>query len=143
MVWDTFQPLRDKVRIDDLFNGSFAKFKDRSNFLKTKEYVYLEVSPVCDYAQDKWIACRLLSGILWPLKYKKKVKQADYIYKSPVIEFKNKLFYLVFDFRSFTSVRISVLKTVKPIFRIRKSLLVDIQCRLSRHINRPGVVSIE
>ncbi len=132
-----------KVDISELFSGKINKYEQQKELLSRTKRISLEVSPYCDYAQNKWKTSRLLSGVLWPSKFDKKIKKADYIYKSPLIMRDNKLWRMIFDFRYFTSVEFDRLKNKTPLFRVRHELLVDIQSKLAAHVNRPGVMSVE
>ncbi len=130
------------LNIEELFQGKIDKYNQKEEFLGQLEYILLEVSPLCDFAQKKWRLSRLLTGVLWPGNQSKKVKKSNYIYSSPIFQVNNAIFKLVFDFRCFTSLPFNNLKDKKPRFKIRHELLVDIQSHLARHINRPGVTAI-
>ncbi len=151
--------------VKELFN-EFDDYDGKQDFLKKIRYILLEISPSCDFAQNKWKLSRLLPGVMWPSdhfsrKSKKKnkeivlIKKADYIYASPVFEIDNLTFKLVFDFRYLTALSFEELdklnkpdsleksKVLHHSFCLRHQLLVDIQSHLARHINRPGVTFIE
>lgn len=104
--------------------------------------VFLEVSPFCDYAQEKWRMHRILPGIAWPSEYKGTIKKADYIYKTPLFRIDNKLLFYVFDIRYLTSLPLGTLNDVNSNLRFRKELLNDIQTKIAAHINRPGITSV-
>jgi hypothetical protein len=80
---------------------------------------------------------------MWPKEHSKKIKNANYIYKSPYFEANGRIFYLVFDLRILTSLSFDTLKKKKPVFRVKHEFLVDVQSCLARHMNRPGVISLE
>jgi len=130
------------LNIEELFQGKIDKCNQKEEFMGQLKYILLEVSPLCDFAQNKWRMSRLLTGVLWPVNQSKKIKKSDYIYSSPIFQVNNAIFKLVFDFRCFTSLPFNKLKDKKPGFKIRHELLVDIQSHLARHINRPGVTAI-
>lgn len=134
-----------KVSIYDLIDGNkFKKRSDKTAFKKKLRHIVLEVTPICDYVQKKSLRSRLLPGVLWPVDDEDKIKpKADYIYKSAVIEHDGKLFCMVFDHRTFTSVYPSKLKRKKPIFMVQNELLADIQSRIASHVSRLGVVYVE
>lgn len=132
------------VDIKELFNGNLGKSDKKDELLSQLVYIYLETSPLCDYAQDKWKVSRLLPGVLWPGEFESnKIKKAVFIYSSPLIKFGNKLYYMVFDLRFFTSIEFSKLKDKSPLFRLKHDYLVDIQSKLAPHINRPGVMFVD
>ncbi len=130
--------------IVELFNGKFQDLddNDKNQLIEQSKLIILEVSPFCDYAQNKWIKNRILPGVMWPKQFKSKIKKADYIYRSPVLRIQNNLYFLVFDLRYLSSVEPDILKDKKSDMRIRKELLNDIQSRIAAHINRFGVTSL-
>ena len=132
-----------KVDVSDLFNGSLDQYRQEEELLSKIKYIFIEISPCCDYTQDKWKTSRLLPGVLWPIDSDRKIKKADFIYKSPIIMQDNKLWLMVFDFRHFTSVEFDKIRNKTPLFRMRHELLVDIQSKLAAHVSRPGVMFVE
>lgn len=118
----------------------------RAEIVKLTTLYVLEVSPYCDYAQKKGIFHRLVPCVAWPSEYNNLLKrQADYLYITPVF-IHNKLressFCFVCDFRLFTSVSQETMDKRSPVCRLKQELIVDIQSRLSRHVSRPGIISI-
>lgn len=134
----------NQVNINDLFNGDIDLYPQKKSFLEKLKYILLEVSPSCDYAQDKWKLHRVLLGVMWPENDLKKIKKtADYIYFSPIFEVEGKIYKFVFDLRYLTTLSFDELTDKDPVLRIRHDLLVDIQSKLAGHINRPGVICLE
>jgi len=134
-----------KNLIESIFDGDlnqFKEFKEKENLIREPEVIHLEVSPFCDYAQNKWKRSRILSGVKWPKKYESKLKKADYIYKTPLLRIDGGLYYFVFDIRFLTSIEIEKLNNETSIMRIRKELLNDIQTKIAGHINRLGITSL-
>lgn len=115
--------------------------------------VIIEVSPFCDFAQKKMKLSRVVKGFLCPIEVqinetivqtdKKLKRQAYFLYITPVIEYKEKLYRLVINFRHFSAKSINEVNENTAIFRLRKDILIDIQTKLSSHINRPGVLFVE
>jgi len=132
-----------KVKPSDLFDPKY--YKENKKQIKSEvEYIILEISPLCDYAQKKREICRILPGLLIPSIYGEQIRErTDYIYKSKLIKFEEKLCCLIFDFRFLASIEPDKLKDKSPKFRLRYQLLVDIQSKLASHINRPGVMFVE
>jgi len=128
--------------IESIFNGDISQFSEKENLIEISELIHLEVSPFCDYAQNKWKRNRILSGIKWPEKYENNLKKADYIYKTSLFRIDNNLYYFVFDIRLLSSIEIEKLNDVKSTMRIRKELLNDIQTKIAGHINRLGITSL-
>jgi len=134
----------NQVNINDLFDGDINSCPQKDNFLMKLKYILLEVSPSCDYAQNKWKLHRVLHGLMWPENdFNKIKKKADYIYTSPIFKVDNKIYKFVFDLRYLTTLSLDELKDKKPVLRIRHDLLVDIQSKIAGHINRPGVICLE
>lgn len=133
-----------KIKIDDLFEGNIGQYQKKDDLITNIKDIFLEVSPVCDYAQKKWRVHRVLPGLMWTHAHFNKIKKkADYMYTSPMFEIESNLFKLVFDLRYLTSLSDKVIRGKTPAFKLRYELLVDIQSCISKHINRPGVTFLE
>ena len=113
--------------------------------------VVAEVSPACDFSQDKVKTPRVLGGALIPIEKLKKVPREDYIYKSfGVFHFDGDqarglsigTFHFALNARFLSGVSRDSLENLTPLFRIRQNTLVDVQAWLARHGNRPGVITI-
>lgn len=134
----------EKPKLSELFDGNFETFTNKAQLEQSVKYVFLEITPICDYAQDKQRVLRILPGVLWPtdISANKIDKRKWYVYPSSIILFQDKLYHMVFDFRYLTSVSMDKLSDKVPIFIVKQELLVDIQANLAGHVNRPGVVSV-
>jgi hypothetical protein len=141
----------EKMHIEGGLNTSNANELEE---IKNKSIpVIVEVSPLCDFAQNKMKLSRIVKGFLCPAEvqingttiqsYKKLKSRAHFLYIAPVIEYQEKLYRLVIDFRHFSANSIDEINGNRPIFRLRKDILIDIQTKLSSHINRPGVLFVE
>ncbi len=135
---------RKPALIQDVFDGDLRQYHDKDGLIDSVEDVFLEVSSVCDYTCKKMRVYRFMPGLMWPSEYSKKIKRkTDYLYISPLVNIKNKKYRLVFDIRCLTTLPLNTKKSSKKLLgRIRHELLVDIQSYISRHVNRPGVVSV-
>ena len=132
-----------KLEIIDCYAGDLSKSPKKDELLGQVKYIILEISPPCDYAQNKWAAHRILCGLLWPEAYKNKIENAPYIYKSdPSFKIGDNIYKMVFNLRSLKSLPLGKLKNRKLIFRMRNELLAEIQSHIAKHINRPGIISI-
>ena len=130
--------------------GSAKVQKYLSTYFKTidgsvSDYflIDLEVSPVCDYAQDKWKRSRTLPGVLFPSLNYKNIKSGTHFYDAePEFEFNSKPYRLRFDFHLFNALdKVNArARTVK--YRLKRELLQDIIAQLSSHVNRPGITFI-
>jgi hypothetical protein len=105
----------------------------------------LEASAFCDRAHAKWTCHRLLPGFSLPAQHGKKFKKTNALFISPTFAFEaphQEPFQLVFHFGYLDSCTFKSLKKCKPLFRLKKDLLVDIQNQLARHVSRPGILSL-
>lgn len=157
MVYDSSNP--DAIEIEAskrLQNYSLvADQQERTQKSFEKEIIFeikeksklclLEISPLCDYSQNKWEAHRVIRGLVWPREHMDKVKtNTDFLYTTPLFELNGESFCFIFNFCYFTSIRFGELHTDQNIIftRVRQQLLVDIQSKLAKHINRPGILSL-
>lgn len=110
-------------------------------------YILIETTPICDYVQGKWKKTRLIPGIFIPAQYvgKKptskllKIKTSENIYGSPLLYVKNEIVYLVLDISLYFSLSKSTRVLKKTDYRCRHDFFIDIQSKVVRHINRPGI----
>ena len=108
--------------------------------------IFLVVTPLCDYAQTKFIYNKLVSGIIIEAKFRDFInRSSEAIFISPTFSISDEQpeRILVLDFRHFFSARNLNSKSLEPLFRLRQTLLAEIQSKLSRHINRQGILFVE
>ena len=121
--------------------------KDSIDEFKTEnvKLICLDVTPSCDYARRKYYS-RMIYGVKIDQKFSKALNSGENRYKQlPILEIEGNSI-LLFDFRtirSFSKDEFLNKYKDKPKFRLRNSLLLDIQAQLSNSINRPGIVDIE
>lgn len=115
-----------------------------NSIIEKFKFIELEVSPVCDYAQDKWIKHRFLPGIMIPLEYYgTNMSDANSIYDEiPPIQINNEKYKIIFDFKLFKSVKKNSPPASNPIFRLKNELCSSILSRLSSHASRIGIISL-
>lgn len=104
--------------------------------------IELNISPICDYAQNKMPCCRLLPGFLIKDIYiDLLLKSNAFNYISDAkIDIKGDKYFFIFDFRLLHSTAESMTKKRISNFKLRQQLLADIQLKLGSHINRAGVL---
>ena len=139
--------LESDNRIKKQYKSKYKNFEEdlRRRIRDDALYVLFEVSPYCDYTQNKWKIHRLLAGLIWPVEFQKLIKKADYIYATPLFHMENikcKYGKIIFDLRYLKSFSFEELSKRKILFRMRHPLLVDVQTYLAKHINRPGIISV-
>jgi hypothetical protein len=106
-------------------------------------FIELEVSPICDYAQDKWKKSRIVSGLIYP-ENGLNVKSGDNFYKvKPSLLINGNSNKLVFDFHLFKSMDKEIIGKREILFRLKRELLLDIIVSLSGQINRAGIMFVE
>jgi hypothetical protein len=111
-----------------------------------KEFVFieLEVSPLCDYSQAKWLKSRLLPGVLIPEKFISHLKKSESFYKEiPSLRIDGSRYIPVFEFRLLKSVDLEKDNSRQPMFKLKNEVLADIITRLSGHVSRVGVTCVE
>lgn len=104
--------------------------------------IELNISPICDYAQNKMPCCRLLPGFLITennIEFLLKSNAFNYI-SDAKIDIKGVKYFFIFDFRLLHSSAESMTKKRISNFKLRQQLLADIQLKLGSHINRAGVL---
>ncbi len=151
---DNFCDSLSKKR-DDIFETGNKVKREYKEQLKTFEnsikdaikdnssLILCEVTPSCDYAQNKNKMNRVIHGVTWPLEFAYLIpNNSNYLYKSAKIEIRGGLFNLLFDFRYFHSKQEDDFSSKTPVLRLRHEILVDIQSRLAAHVHRPGVTSL-
>ena len=124
-------------------------YKEDAGDIEPKTMI-AEVTPACDYAQEKVETPRVLGGALIPVDRLKNIPSEHYIYKSfGVFHFDdeaysvpNGTYHFALNARFLTGLSRQSLEDRTPLFRIRQNTLVDVQAWLARHGNRPGVITI-
>ena len=115
-----------------------------ADILKTKpQLVQLDLTPVCDYSQDKKYI-RIVHGLLINSKFHNDIPKSDYQIKSPIFLIDKKEKFFLFDFRfikTTTKAEIIKRKTASQM-KLRREICTDIQSQLSNQVNRPGISNI-
>ena len=111
------------------------------------------VTPVCDFIQGKEEYSKIILGALIENKYKSFIENRnEALFLSPSFHFSytvgtktyDGIYFLLLDFRYFTSrIKEKIDARINPIFRVRQQLLAEIQSKLSRHINRQGILFLD
>lgn len=150
-VFKYFSSKKYKAHFEEILKDSCnCSDEEKKAMIETMIPCEVVVTPACDYAQKKSKTNRLVQGFLIESKHvigkKKKIKnidnRTDAIYISPVFEHKNKHYVLVLNFRYFVTDDMATEKKNYPLFRLRGSMLAEIQSKLARHINRQGIINL-
>jgi len=131
----------DKEKVIEIYFNAWKKKKIVDFHYSKRIPIFLEFSPDCDFVQRNRKKLRLIFGLMYPysiyVENKKNFKGKNYIY-TPIIEYKDVAYKVVFDLHTVTGINEEALADAKTIFRFRKELLVDIQQQIASHIARPG-----
>lgn len=123
-----------------LGNQEFNKIKKEIENWSTK--IAIIVTPSCDYAQNKTRVDRLIEGIIVPSEYKQYLLNNEAIYCSPTFMYNDIPCVIVIDYRCLVTAHIGEMQNITPLFKLRRQLLAEIQSKLSRHINRQGIMNL-
>ncbi|MBL7723457.1 MAG: hypothetical protein JNK27_04875 [Chitinophagaceae bacterium] len=109
-------------------------------------FVELEVSPNCDFANNKWLKHRTISGILYPGALDKNLKGDDSIYDEfPLLSINGEVTRLIICFKLLKSFDLSKGKrrSRKFLFKIKEQPMADILTRLASHASRIGIIEFK
>ena len=149
-VFSVNQPEVTTKYFHEIFNDSFCRNglsnKDaklvKQDIYKSLQPCEIVVTPACDYAQNKMKYDRIVQGIIIDAEFKPYIDfKSEAIYISPVFEYETRKRILVLNFRYFVTNCINDVE-FKVLFRVRTSLLAEIQSKLARHINRQGIMNL-
>lgn len=114
----------------------------RDNILKSNpQLIQLDLTPVCDYSQNKDYV-RTIYGVMLDEKFKKDCKsKGTFYYSSPSFHINDLEKFLFFDFRFIkTHTKEEIIdRNIVPELKLRKDICTDIQSQLANQINRPGI----
>ena len=110
--------------------------------------IHLVVTPLCDVVQGKAVNSRVIKGFLIREELKEYIdERSEAIYVSPKFDVGGTVYAMVLNFRYFYTTLFNDTNLqeggLTPLFRIRQSLLSEIQSKLARHISRQGVLFID
>lgn len=101
------------------------------------------VTPACDYAQKKTKYDRVVMGTIIDSSHKKYIDtKSEAIYVSPVFNDGSRERILVLNYRYFITQKLSNTGGERILYRVRNSILSEIQSKLARHINRQGIMNL-
>ena len=130
----------------ECFNKKELSSKDakllKKEIYKTLQPCAVVVTPACDYAQKKMKYDRLIQGLIIEEKFFCYINSlSDTFYLSPIFNLNGQRCFFVLNFRYFITYNMEN-EDLNPMFRIRDSILAEIQSKLARHINRQGIMSL-
>jgi hypothetical protein len=124
------------------------KYKFTDDEINSIKFIELEISPNCDFANNKWLKHRTVSGILYPsyLIKKEKIQGGDSIYDGfPPLKINGMIVSLVLSFKLLKSFDISKGKkrSKKFLFKIKEQPMADIITRMASHATRIGLIEFK
>lgn len=125
----------------------FLKDNNPFNLKETEysdiEYIELEVSPDCDYAQKKWELNRIIPGFIVPQKYFDILKtEGQYLYVTPSLLLNGQVVKIILNYRLFCSYPLNYLDDKTIMFKLNQSLVTKIKNELGFHILRSGITEM-
>jgi len=141
--FNSIKPKKRKI-VEDFYGGNLGHFSKRIKLGRKIKVILMEITPLCDYTQRNMKFGKFVLGVLWPASLdgedmgKKIKKVGGCIYKKLPILYDKEIYYLTFNSRYFYNFNSNLFNKVKPLFRARKELLVDVQHWFSTQISRPG-----
>jgi hypothetical protein len=134
----------NEITVSSLNNNVYKNDILKTEILESIIGIELNITPLCDYAQEKAKCYRILPGVLIKSKYRKHINvKSSYLYLSDA-DFRiiDNDYLFLFDFRYLHSTSKVLLKLRSAKYRIKQQLLSDIQVKLGSHINRSGVLYV-
>ena len=111
--------------------------------------IIIEITPACDFSQDKAKLPRFLAGYLFPEAGFDSFRKADYTRRvGPVLLQRdappklNGVYYFALNAHFLISLNSSIAKQLKPILRLRAAVLADTVAWVSQQASRPGYTSM-
>lgn len=148
--WDTFDPRNDKQIMEWDREGSSenkvyrdARVRELNQKMKDSDFVLIEITPACDYAQGKRKMLKMVVGRIVNLEINNCIGKCDYLmHLGPLtMTGKEDIWYLVLDAHYILGIAESKI-TGRPVFRLRKHVLDAVQHWLSGHGSRPGFITL-
>lgn len=122
------------------------KFKARRQILldSIPQLIQLDITPVCDYSQDKDYV-RTIFGVMLNPEFHVDCKGSEhYYYLTPILQIDGREKFVLFDFRYLRTISKYEItqRNVIPLLKLRREICTDIQSQLSNQVNRPGISNV-
>lgn len=139
------KPQRYNKDFEELLTSVLKATKKFDDIKNSMLKIWVNVTPLCDSVQGKIKYNRLLKGLMIPCDIKAdSFFNNEAIYTTPKFIYNDMQYYILLSFKHFFTLKnIGLSKKIIPVLRIRQHLLSEIQSRLSRHVNRQGVLYID
>lgn len=133
------------IVVSGLLESAYSVNAIKDLVLESIVPIEINITPLCDYAQEKVKLYRVLPGALVKSEHREHLNSSPaYLYISDAdfrIEGVDYLF--LFDFRFLSSKDKNEIGQRLVKYRLKQQLLSDIQVKLGSHINRSGVLYVD
>ena len=139
-----YLPDQDNLIDRILWDMKFKVAKRTLILASVPQLVQLDLTPVCDYSQNKQYVRTIFGVVLNNSFFGDCDNKGLIYYKTPVLQIENQEKFIFFDFRFIKTVvkREIIERNVAPKFKLRKEICTDIQSQLANQINRPGISNV-
>jgi hypothetical protein len=108
------------------------------------ECVFIEISALCDYAQQKTRISKYVLGLIYPIEAEELVDlniRPDSLFRTPAFSIDNQLYYIGFNFKYVLGIDVNDDKLGEVKFCLSESLTNQISNRYANYTSRIGIVS--
>lgn len=125
-----------------IWEKKFKEAERKKILASNPELIQLDITPVCDYSQDKRYV-RLIYGVILNQEYKS-LCNSQYYYVTPVLRIEGENKFILIDFRQIKTIDKDFItnRGISPTIKLRREICTDIQSHLSNQINRPGISTL-
>ncbi|MHC3032960.1 hypothetical protein [Acinetobacter nosocomialis] len=116
----------------------------KNSLIKDATLIEVCIDPLCDYVQQKAFFPKIAKGLIVKNEIRNLIDlNTEALYISPSFNYGATEVFIALDYRYLQTLNENKKsEIVEPniVFRLRSSLLADIQSKLSRHVNRQGIL---
>ena len=137
-------PNQDNLIERILWDKKFKQAKRTVMLDSIPQLVQLDLTPVCDYSQNKEYVRTIFGIVLNNGFYADCENKGLIFYQTPVLQINNQEKFILFDFRFIRTVTKTEIieRNIAPSFKLRREICTDIQSQLANQINRPGISNV-
>jgi hypothetical protein len=139
-----FLPNQDNLIERILWNKKFKQPIRTPMLASIPQLIQLDLTPVCDYSQDKEYVRTIFGVVLNNAFYTDCNNKGLIYYQTPVLQINNQEKFILFDFRFIKTVvkQDIIARNIIPNFKLRREICTDLQSQLANQINRPGISNV-
>lgn len=143
-----FMPSIKDVLTDCIQGGEEQRKENLQAVMGNAHLCGLEITPVCDHAQNKMGLSRIIAGLVLSLEHEKKIKTAQFLKRMGPFYFKSRVlpegqYALYINSRYVAAAKPSLVKKLRATVRVRPQLLADVQSWASYQAGRQGVMLLK